>query len=150
MRQNIHLLTAMVMIGVIATAVGCGQRSRSGESSSSNMIPITDREWSLVWLEGSAAGTGAGGRPVTLRLDSAGAKASGFGGCNRYGGSYSLAGTTLSFGPMISTKMFCAEGSELEQRYLSILPKVVSYEIQDSHLVLHGSAGPLTRFRSEK
>jgi heat shock protein HslJ len=131
----------MTQILLLAAVAGCS-RTTGGAT-----ISLTDRDWSLTRLGGSAAPTGAGDRPATLRLE--GDKAGGFGGCNRYGGSYRLAGDSLSFGEMASTRMFCQEGSELEQKYLAILPLVRRYRIEDSTLTLFGDAGELARYRAQ-
>jgi heat shock protein HslJ len=108
---------------------------------------ITDREWTLVQLGENASPLGNGGKPVTLTLASAEARASGNAGCNRYSGPYTLSGRNLTFGPAISTKMACAQGMDVETAYLSMLPNVTSFQATDSSLVLMGASGELARFR---
>lgn len=109
--------------------------------------PITDREWTLVQLGENSSPAGNGGKPVTMTLASAETRASGNAGCNRYSGPYTLSGTSLSFGPAISTKMACNEGMDVETAYLSMLPNVTSFAATDSSLVLLGANGALARFR---
>ncbi len=46
---------------------------------------------------------------------------SGSGGCNNYGGDYTLSGDQISIGPLVSTMMFCETGSEQETAYLAAL-----------------------------
>jgi heat shock protein HslJ len=92
---------------------------------------------------------GAGDRPLTLRLESAGSRAVGFAGCNRYSGAYTLAGDSLRFGPAISTKMSCGAADQIEQGYLAMLPVVVTYAAADTSLVLNGPGGSLARFRKQ-
>jgi len=107
--------------------------------------PVTDREWTLGE---STAPLGAGGRPATLRLESATSRAVGFGGCNRFSASYRLSGDSLSFGPVASTRMACADGDALERSFLATMPAVATYQVTDSILTLSGPDGVLVRFRS--
>lgn len=135
----------MAQILLFAAAAGCARTTGGG--SPEGAITLTDREWSLVSLGGSPAPKGAGERPATLRLETTGSRAAGFAGCNQYGGPYTLAGGKLTFGSMISTRMFCENGSDLEQKYLMMLPLVTSYSIEDSTLTLQGASGPLAEYR---
>ena len=87
-------------------------------------------------------------RPATLRLEASTSRAAGFAGCNRFSASYTLAGDSLRFGPVIATKMACADGDELERGFLGALPVVATYEATDSVLILKGPGGPLARFHA--
>lgn len=55
--------------------------------------------------------------------------------CNQIGGSYQLDGSTLSFGDLYSTKMYC-EGS-LENEYRQQLESVETFVIDDTTLYLY-------------
>ena len=120
--------------------------SRSGGASFAAMV---EREWALVTLGDSAAPQGSGGKPATIRFDSAASRAAGFAGCNRYSAPYTIAGDSLGFGPAISTKMACAEGDSLERAFLAIIPKVTGFQATDSTLTLTGSGGTLAGFRTQ-
>jgi putative lipoprotein len=110
---------------------------------------IVERDWALVTLGDSAAPLGSGGKPATIRFDSAATRAGGFAGCNRYSAQYFMSGDSLHFGPAISTKMACAEGDALERAYLAIMPSVTGYQASDSTLTLTGSGGALAKFRAQ-
>jgi heat shock protein HslJ len=122
---------------------------RSSEAEAPAAAAIVEREWALVTLGDSAAPPGSGGKPATIRFDSAAARASGFSGCNRYSAPYTIADDSLHFGVAISTKMACAEGGELERAYLAIISQVTGYQATDSTLALTGSAGTLAGFRAQ-
>ncbi len=110
---------------------------------------LTNTDWVLISLSGRTSPTGSGGRPVTLRIETgAEAVAAGFAGCNRYSGSYSIRGDSITFGPPVSTKMACAEGMDVEQSYLTTLPQIVTYSVADSTLTMFGRSGPLATFRN--
>jgi heat shock protein HslJ len=99
-----------------------------------------------VEVGGQTAPTGAGGRRATLVFDADSARMGGFAGCNRYGGTYTLAGDSLRFGPVMMTKMACTEGMPLETRLASVLEATRRVEHSSTQLTLFGEAGPLARF----
>ena len=110
---------------------------------------LTNTDWVLVALGERTSPAGAGGRPVTLRIETgSNAVAAGFAGCNRYTGPYTIRGDSITFGPSISTKMACAEGMDVEQNYLTMLPRIVRYSVADSTLTFFGQSGPLATLRN--
>lgn len=91
-----------------------------------------------------------GEAPITLQLGTDG-NASGRGGCNGYGGPYTLAGDALRFGPLAATKMACAPAlMDQEQRYLDTLAQVARYAVaDDGALLLTTAEGREIRLRRE-
>ncbi|MDR3097267.1 MAG: META domain-containing protein [Paraburkholderia sp.] len=82
--------------------------------------------------DGSPAGA-ANARPVTLDLSTASGqrRASGFSGCNRYMGSYTLKNGLLSFGQLAGTRMACiGSGGEIEGPYLDALAHIQRSGVQ--------------------
>ncbi len=59
---------------------------------------------------------------------------SGFGGCNRFGGSYELNGQRLIIGPMMMTKKACFDTMKSEQAFVSALQN--AHHIEATHLKL--------------
>ena len=55
--------------------------------------------------------------------------------CNRGGGGYTVSKGSLSFGPLMSTRMACPEGS-LDARFAKDLQGVSSFFIEGGHLHL--------------
>jgi len=105
-----------------------------------------------VWVAEEIAGAPAGAEaPITLQLGADG-RASGRGGCNGYGGPYTLAGgDALHFGPLAATKMACAPAlMDQEQRYFDTLAKVTHYAVaDDGALLLETAEGKEIRLRRE-
>ena len=104
-----------------------------------------------VWVAEEIAGAPAGGAAaVTLQLGADG-RASGRGGCNGYGGAYTLAGDALHFGPLAATKMACAPAlMDQEQRYFDTLAQVTRYAVaDDGALLLMTGEGTEIRLRRE-
>jgi heat shock protein HslJ len=108
---------------------------------------LDDTRWELVeWksadgnaraLPQAATGThgtnGAGGDALTLDFSTATGqrRVTGFAGCNRYTGSYTLKDGSLSFGPLASTRKACqAPAGDLEGAYLDGLAHVAKSGVQ--------------------
>lgn len=79
-------------------------------------------------------------------------RVSGSAGCNQYSGGYAVNGSSLTFGPLAATKMWCAdpEGSmEQEQRYLGLLGQVRRYRIDGAQLWLTADDGRVLVLRPQ-
>jgi heat shock protein HslJ len=107
---------------------------------------IENRDWYLVAI-GSKSLEVANDKRPTLRLDSEGARASGYAGCNHFAGHYTLAAAEVKFGPLAATKMYCAETAAVEDKYLAALGGVVRWEVAADALTLSSDSGPVLRFR---
>ena len=149
LRWSVLLVLALQGAPAVLLTLGCG-RTPPAEAppQAATARPITDRDWQLVSLGERTDRKGAGGRPITLRLDAATTRAAGFAGCNRYSAGYLLTADSLKFTAPISTKMACADGMDIEGGFLAALSAVVTYQASDSTLSLNGPAGPLARFRA--
>ena len=108
---------------------------------------LTGPLWILDSLPGTANIAGNGGRMPDLRF-SADGNAGGFSGCNSMGGSYTISGDSLSFGPMRMTLMACEQGMEVERAYAAALERVVRFARRDSTLELFDATGLVARFRA--
>src|SRR5687768_14308067 len=89
--RRILLLSVVVM--------SCAKSPAPADTTSTapvNAQALGGREWRLVWLDSRADPRGAEGREVTLRFEE-GARVTGFAGCNRYSGSYTLRGDSITF-----------------------------------------------------
>ncbi len=109
---------------------------------------LVDRDWVLVSLDAHDQPLGAGGKPLTLRLDSGAGRAAGFAGCNRYSAGYELAGNSIRLMAPVSTRMACLEGMDVEQSYLAGLPLVTSYTIVGDTMMLKVAERTVATFRS--
>jgi heat shock protein HslJ len=108
---------------------------------------VENRDWYLVAIGAdNQVAANEAARP-TLRLESEGARAAGFAGCNRFAGHYVLTGEQLKFGPLAATKMYCEQAQSVEDRYLGALGSVVSWSVAADALTLSSDSGPVLRFR---
>ncbi len=115
---------------------------------------LQDTVWQLHTLNGEEAGAGAGGRRVDLLLESDSGRASGFSGCNRYTGGFTVeqgddGPAGLSFGPAAGTMMACPEGMELEREYLQALARVTGFRLRGDNLALLDGDTVLATFKAQ-
>ena len=74
--------------------------------------------------------------------------ARGSGGCNGYGGDYRLNGSTITFAPIASTLMACADVQimETESAYLAALQDGGTVKADQGTLVITGPNGGTLKF----
>ncbi|NWF69092.1 MAG: META domain-containing protein [Chloroflexi bacterium] len=89
------------------------------------------------------------GSEISLEFDAAG-NAMGVGGCNPYGGAYTIDGDTLSFAEIVRTEMACLDESLMQQEdaYLTALAAATGYHIEDDLLTIrYGANGETLIFQ---
>jgi heat shock protein HslJ len=71
------------------------------------------------------------------------ARVSGNTGCNLFNGPYTLSGSSISFGPLATTRRVCASdgASQQEQQFLAALNATTTYELRGDRLTFHDSNG---------
>jgi heat shock protein HslJ len=110
-------------------------RLASLEGAQPSETGLENTHWSLV-----SFGSPGAERPLvegsTITLMLAAGQAGGSGGCNSYGGTYQVDGTSISFGDITSTLLACADASitEQEQRYFQALESAGQYEVVGDQL----------------
>jgi putative lipoprotein len=137
-------LCAAATFGLLALSACQPPRAASSEPAFRSSVSGVD--WELMELDGKTASTGAGGRRATLRFDADTARVSGFSGCNRFAGAYTLAGDSLRFGQLIMTRMACDRGMDLESGLSAALDATRRYELSSTQLKLFGPSGAVARF----
>ena len=109
---------------------------------------IAGRPWQLVRIRMTDGAMLVPDHPAryTLELGPDG-RASVLADCNRGNGSYQLAGASLTFGPVATTRAMCPPGS-LSDRYLAQLGLVASWTEKDGKLQLAtGADGAVLEFQ---
>lgn len=140
MNRQLARLVLLACVGLAA----CHPAAVATTPGASPAAPLAGTEWTLVELGGRAAPAGAGGRSATLTL--ADGRASGFAGCNQFGAGFVAADPALTFSAVISTRMACSAGMELERDYTAALEATRSYRLTSAGLELIGQGGVLARF----
>ena len=136
------LLPRLCTAGLLAGLLASCERIRRVSPA-----PLLGATGTLVELEGQSAGGGQASRPATLMLDVNTTRASGFAGCNQFGGSYALQPPSLQFSGLVNTRMACpGDGDVLERRYLAALVATRSYRLEGKVLQLLNGQRVLARF----
>jgi heat shock protein HslJ len=134
----------LTLVAIVAVALSaCGSDSNDAAPAGSSATTSDGGALEGTTWELNAQGFDVAGldqvRPTLLL--SAG-QASGFSGCNRYMGAYTLAAPALTFGPLASTSMACgAVETAIERAYLDRLARVSKYHSTAPGLQLQDSSG---------
>jgi len=127
----------MIMKRLLLLALPFALLAAACSSGGSDTQP-TDHAWQLTGITGS---DGSMSEPVaaaapTLAFDDG--NAVGDASCNQYTGSYELDGSSLTFGPFISTQMACGDEGVMDQEtaYLTALQSVNGWSIDGDTLTL--------------
>lgn len=142
-RRFIVIILAVVALLIISAGITFAALSSTPSS-------LAQHSWTLTRLvvDGQEQPLSAT-RPATLRFLSQERQIAGSGGCNSFGGSYSLLGNQLRVSELRTTLIACigddgASVMEQESHYLQALPLVSSYRLEGSTLTLTGDGGKVS------
>ncbi len=124
--------------------------TRPGETCG-RMTPIAleNVRWSLLELNDQPIVVASDGTAPYLEINASKKSAYGFGGCNRFFGSYEGGKTqALTFREIGATRMACREGLNQEQALLTALGQTTRYEIRGSKLLLYADGAVVARFQA--
>jgi len=129
-----NMISLALMTGMVFLAA-CGTAGSQGGSQAD----LTGKVWVLTDL---------GGKPpvqdtaITIEFTAVG-KFNGSAGCNRYNGSYTTSGNSITISPNIATTMMaCAQPvMDQEAAYTKALPTVKSFSVKADQLTLSDAAG---------
>ncbi len=150
--------TRSVTSVILAAALASGCRGGQEDDATYPPAPLADSarvslagpEWTLVELDGRPIAPEEASRPPNLHFDAEAGRVTGFAGCNRLSGSYEAvaSGDSLKFGPLVTTKMACEPGLELETGFLEVLEATRAYRLSERGLELLGDGGPRARLEA--
>lgn len=126
---NRHLISSIIALLLLSLSA-CALTSND----------LAGSQWRLTELNGNAPL--ASTEPISLNFESA-TQAGGNSGCNIYGGSYRVSGSSLSFSELASTMRACADPAPMEQEgiFLQALGAATTYEQANNQLLLKDAAG---------
>jgi len=116
-------------------------------SSNGDNMP-TDYSWMLTEIAGP---DGTMTTPLTIpTLTFEDGAASGNASCNQYFGPYEIDGSSITFGQLASTQMFCGEPGVMDQEaaYLAALASVDTWSIDGEALTLSSGDTALLRYEA--
>lgn len=105
-------------------------------------INHSNKEINTTQIEGNYSIETISGQDVTpnklsLSLTHLNHEVSGFSGCNRFSGNYTLQKNQIKFEPITTTKMMCASSkNDIETRLLDALTNINTFSIKKNRLVL--------------
>lgn len=108
----------------------------SAHKAAPQVVVFPAGEWTLHKMNGEIISVSALKKPVTLIIDSATNRASGYAGCNQYFSGFTLEGASVSFTAPGRTKMFCNETMDLEEKFLAALSAVNAFKTESNKLHL--------------
>ncbi|NIC04891.1 META domain-containing protein [Billgrantia bachuensis] len=103
--------------------------------------PLENTYWKLTRVGNVTAEVADNQREAHFVLHAEENRVAGSTGCNRLAGSYQLEDDTLSFGPLITTRMACLQGGETEQAFLGALEAVATWQVEGEALTLKDETG---------
>ena len=109
---------------------------------------VLDTHWRLVEVEGRAV-TALPGQPEPyIELSGDSQRVTGSGGCNGFGGPWVAEGERLSIGPLVLTRMACAQGMATEQAFVRALVSTDRFTIDAGLLMLHAGDTLVARLQA--
>ncbi len=126
---------AGVMLAVAVVAAGCGS-----EPQEVAQVSLDGTHWRAIDIDGEPT---VGGSEPTIEF--AGTRVKGSGGCNAFGGSFTVDGTAITVGDIGSTLKLCeGEVGEIETRFMRALLGAQSADVDDAgELRLTGVGGAI-------
>ena len=138
------LARLMPLAAAITLAAGCASTAPTSSKAS-----LTNTYWKLTELDGARVSmTPEQEREVRITLDDNG-KVTGFTGCNRVMGGYTVAAEVLRFTQLAGTRMMCPPPAmQLESAVLANLNSVTGFRIEGEQLILLKDGAPVARYES--
>jgi heat shock protein HslJ len=139
--MNLRIPLLCLVAGVLTTA-GCTTPA-SEEVARAAAVPLTGTSWRLTQIGDQLVDNPPGDAAAHIQLQAGNSRVTGFAGCNRMFGGYSLDGESLKFGQVGATKMACLEEGrmELESSFFDTLSRVARWKITNSTLELLDDSG---------
>ena len=128
-------------IGIVMIVSSC----KTSKQSMSSTIPLFDTKWSLKKIYDSGKEEAINTKAF-IRFDKEKGSAGGNGSCNSFGSTASINGNEVSLKNIFSTKMYCEQVQQIENKFLGSLEKANRYEIKDKSLFLYSDKDLLLEF----
>lgn len=127
----------MKCLPLIIVLFGATTQLAAQQPNTLNSTPLFNTHWRLVTVDHKNIRINDGTKEIHIQLDSAANQLTGFAGCNRLMGNFTLSGTDGIRVQSATTKMFCEEATmEVESSLLNAFAKTTRYQIQGNQLLL--------------
>lgn len=132
-------------IGFVLIATSC----KTSKETMNASTPLYDTRWALKKIYDNGKEEDVNTKAF-IRFDKEKGSAGGNGSCNSFGSTASVNRNEVSFKNIFSTKMYCDEVQQIENKYLKKLENANRFEIVDSSLVLYRDKVKLLAFVAEE
>lgn len=143
-------LAKYAAVVMLLTMAACNSNEPQPRASSTDEVTheLAGTRWALVQLGDKPVTVREGGREAYIALNSADGSVVGHAGCNRLSTNYKQTGAQLSFGDVITTRMFCPD-MPTEIALLEAMKVTAGWRITGSQLeLLNGQQTPVARFEA--
>ena len=128
------LLFVLVRFVAIVTLAAC-MTAMAANAADTQLVTT---HWKLVSVRGMDVPEGRREAHIVMAPDG---RLSGNTGCNLMKGNYKLDGPSLSFGPILTTRMYCREVAASERALVRALPLVARWSTTGDRLELLSAEG---------
>lgn len=139
----ILIFFAGLLITVSASTIDAYPVKNFGSDRRSAQISFSETDWQLTKIEGAKI---AGDKTV-IRFDEEKSRVSGNGGCNAFGGTLTKDSAKIKITQIISTKMACLQGSDIESKFFRNLAAVTKYRLTGGRLQLFAGRKQVLEFK---
>lgn len=131
-------------IGIMLLISSC----KTSKETTKMAAPLYDTKWFLkkIYENGQEETVNT---KAFIRFDKEKGSAGGNGSCNSFGSTASVNGNEVSFKNIFSTKMYCDQVQQVENKYFRQLGNANRCQIKDSSLFLYHDKELLLEFASE-
>jgi heat shock protein HslJ len=149
MSDQRHPATARVSLADGRFLAGCCRIVAAAAAAPDAAPSVEGPTWRLTYVRGlDANALGAAARPVTA--DFKAGRVSGFSGCNRFFGPYTLDGDRVVIGPLAGSMMACEKPAmAVETAVHAALAGTLRYVVADGRLTLLSGAEPVLAFQAD-
>jgi heat shock protein HslJ len=132
-------------IGLVLIATSCKTAKETMKAS----IPLYETRWALKKIYDNGKEENVNTKAF-IRFNQEKGSAGGNGSCNSFGSTASVNRNEVSFKNIFSTKMYCDQVQQIENKYLKKLENANRFEIVDSSLVLYRDKEKILVFVAEE
>jgi heat shock protein HslJ len=137
--------TPLALLGTLAILLMVG----AGPAAAGPEAALTGTYWRAVTIDGSPVAQLPKKREAHMMFSAEGKRVSGSTGCNRFTGTFTQTGDSLSFSPLAVTKMACPPALIAQERaFLAALQATTAMHLADKTLELKDASGKV-RLRLE-
>lgn len=133
----------LLLVFLLSNLAGCSVNSKKAGISN---VFLDSGKWELISVNGEDLKISDQEQPVFLEFNVTDQKVTGYTGCNRLFGAYTIKGRALTFSRIGSTKIMCSD-MQVENKLLAGLRRINRYQIEGEKLLLFEGARLLAALR---